>query len=941
MTIEALTQEIQAHYARLKQAADEAQFWYQRYVDEVKTHYQERIREIEHAFDQAHGRLLVDKQQALDAATAEVEQVVQETQAQLGKLYTTFRWVLAPWDDPAWEHYIPDPEAPIPSGLRIGRLAVPKQIDFPDLPALALLIGKGHVFLMGDDAEAARQMLQLLLLRLIVSFPPGTLRLNLTDPVGLGTNLSAFLRLPDTLRGDKVCSRTEEIERQLETLASQIEMVIQTRLLNLYPTVEAYNAQAGEIAVPYTIMALTDFPAGFTERMVDRLLNIARNGPRAGVYLLVSCNPSYALPRTLDLATLTTLGTTLHVSSKEQVTWEDPQLGRHPVIPDTLPPAERVNQYLEAIGQAIKQTATNLPFRRVAIPVAKQWQEQARDGLSVPIGINSTGDIHTMEIGQEQGIVHHGLIGGIVGSGKSNLLHVLITQLALKYSPEEVALYLVDFKEGVEFQHYLSLPHARAVALESEREFGLSILRHLQAEMEERGRLFKNVGANSLTAYRRQANQPLPRIVLIMDEFQHLFEEDDTLAREAGRILEDLVRRGRAFGIHVLLCSQSPTISGVYSNRIYNQMALRVALRCRAQDAQAILGEGNDAAKDLTQNGEAIYNYEMGHKEKNVFIRIALLEDQERQRYLEMLRAQTGQNQYLPPLTFEKRAPALLEENAEFQRLLEQPGWIAQKPSAKVWLGQPIEIQPITTAILERYARSSLLIVGGDEAQAYGLMLASLLSLAAQQSPEAASFLIADFARPESSYAGLFTPLIGRLPHPLEVAGPRQVGIILTQLMTTLTQRQNDEAAAKSAIYFLIPGMQRWRELRGSDPYVQSEAGKQLTHLSEEGPEVGIHLIAWADSSVTLERALKRGGIGAFDLRVALRLPEKESNEVIGSNAAARLEDNRAFFRHEDWEMGRLEKFKPYVVPETEVLIRLVEKIRVKAAQGREDGKTG
>ena len=55
---------------------------------------------------------------------------------------------------------------------------------------------------------------------------------------------------------------------------------------------------------------------------------------------------------------------------------------------------------------------------------------------------------------------------------------MLITNLALRYSPDEVELYLVDFKKGVEFKAYAraGLPHARVVAIESEREFGLSVL---------------------------------------------------------------------------------------------------------------------------------------------------------------------------------------------------------------------------------------------------------------------------------------------------------------------------------------------------------------------------------------------------------------------------------------------------------------------------------
>ena len=64
-------------------------------------------------------------------------------------------------------------------------------------------------------------------------------------------------------------------------------------------------------------------------------------------------------------------------------------------------------------------------------------------------------------------------------------MHAMITNLALNYSPDEIDLYLIDFKKGVEFKVYATreLPHASVVAIESEREFGISVLERLDAEL--------------------------------------------------------------------------------------------------------------------------------------------------------------------------------------------------------------------------------------------------------------------------------------------------------------------------------------------------------------------------------------------------------------------------------------------------------------------------
>jgi len=983
LSISSAETEIRQAWQRLVAASSRLRRARTAYLDDLGARYAARLRDLEAHFAASRAAAAEEEAGALATARQAYEQAAAAAiaNANVERLlhHSTLAPLLAPWEASLWAEYAPPPEdAPIPEGLRIGELCVEAGIDVEGdvraknfsplppppplrLPLLVLFLRRGSLFLRGPDPDALRRLLQALLLRLVVTLPPGRLRLSLADPLGMGVHLSAFLRLPDAVRNvgaerrsapaSPIATRQEEIARQVQALEAHLESVLQTRLQNLYPDVEAYNAQAGELAVPYHIFALTDFPAGCDERAAAGLVRLARNGPRAGVYLLLTWNDDVgtknfsSLPRDFDPQALLDAGTVITLDEEGHL---DPSSlpdvadilspeARPPFIPDAPPDPGTINRLLETVGAALQRQSTALPFRRVAIPPAERWQASSLDGLRVPIGTAATGEVHAFAIGQEGSVVHHGLIGGATGSGKSNLLHVLITQLALRYAPEELEMYLVDFKEGVGFQDYLRLPHARAVGLESEREFGRSVLRYLQMEMEERGRRFKQVGADSLVAYRLRTGERLPRILLVMDEFQVLFAEDDPLGRECGRILEDLVRRGRSFGIHILLSSQTPSAAGMYSGRLFNQMALRIAFRSQSNEAQAILGEGNTAADRLERVGEAIYNDEMGHKEKNVLVRVAFLPPEERRQMLDEIGRLAAARPYQPPVTFEGRAPARLEANAEWLEHARTPKASPRRrpPAVRLWLGEPVEIKSPTAAVVERYPRSNLLIVGGNDGQAYGLLLAALLSLAAQYAPEEVRLAVTDFARPETVGYGLwskgeksFAP-ITNLPHPLEVAGPRQAGALLTQLLALLDQRLSGEAAP-TEVFLLIPGLQRWRELRSTDAYgtQQSEPAKGLTRLAEEGPEVGIHLLAWADSLATAERVFKRGGLAHFDLRVALQMNDKESTDLLGSPSAARLGENRALFRHEDWESGRMEKFKPYALPEEEELARLIALLR-------------
>jgi DNA segregation ATPase FtsK/SpoIIIE, S-DNA-T family len=525
--------------------------------------------------------------------------------------------------------------------------------------------------------------------------------------------------------------------------------------------------------------------------------------------------------------------------------------------------------------------------------------------------------------------VHHGLVGGDVRMGKTNLLHVLISQLALCYPPEELELYLLDFKE-VEFDAYLTerLPHARAITSRTDREFGLSMLRRFHDEIDRRARLCREARVTDLPDYRSVTGNVLPRALVIMDEFQVLFSEEDRLAREAGRLLADIAKRGAAFGLHLLLATQSPGGPlAAYLRPVYEQMALRIALGCTQPSvSQAILGEGNDAATRLVQAGDAIYNDRRGEGD-NPVMRIAYLPTRERLSLIASVRGLGGDREYPPPASFDPDAPARFgahEPCAAFVASASASasasvGWAPPGATVQAWLGEAIEIKPATTVTFERYVRSNLLIAGGEE-HGHGLLLATLLSAAVQRSPADVRFTIAEFTRPSSPSHGFFDPLRS-LPHEVRIADRRTAGAALDDLLDDLDARLGDASGvsgvcARAERFFLIAGLHRWHELLAEGDYGRpSETAGRLVRLADKGPEAGLHVVAWTDGYATAERALRRAGLAHFGLRAVLRvLSPAESDALLGVSAAASLDDDRALYRDTEWPAEQVEKFKPYSV---------------------------
>ncbi|MGD0065524.1 MAG: hypothetical protein ABSB76_19030, partial [Streptosporangiaceae bacterium] len=453
------------------------------------------------------------------------------------------------------------------------------------------------------------------------------------------------------------------------------------------------------------------------------------------------------------------------------------------------------------------------------------------------------------------------------------------------------------------------LPHARAITSRTDREFGLSMLRRFHDEIDRRARLCREAKVTDLPDYRTQTGQRLPRALVIMDEFQVLFSEEDRLAREAGRLLADIAKRGAAFGLHLLLATQSPGGPlAAYLRPVYEQMALRIALGCTQPSvSQAILGEGNDAATRLVRAGDAIYNDRRGEG-ANPVMRIAVLPTRERLALIAAIRSLAPGRAYPPPASFDPDAPASFAPPAVG---VTAPG-AAPGSAVQAWLGEAIEIKPATTATFERYVRANLLVVGHEE-HGHGLLLATVLSAAVQRSPANARFTIAEFTRPSSPFYGFFA-VAEQLPHQVRMAGRKTAGAALDELEAELDTRLAETDGADGADgadglappdwFFLIAGLHRWHELVADGDYGRpSEVSARLVRL------------AWADSYTTAERALRRAGLAHFGLRAVLRvLSPAESDALLGVSAAASLDDDRALYRDTEWPAEQIEKFKPYSI---------------------------
>ncbi len=867
------------------------------------------------------------------------------------------------WDSQPWDHWTPPKEIPpaVPLGffdLHLDRLSGglpedprlrPSRTDFA-LPVLFPCRQRPLLMLKtGDDGQHhAIASMQALMLRLLTSLPAGKVRFMIIDPVGLGENFSAFMHLVDfneQLVSSRIWTDPEHIEQRLAELTGHMENVIQVYLRNEFPSIEEYNRFAGDLAEPFRVLVVANFPAGFSDVAASRLQSIVASGARCGVFTVMSLDSRQRMPRDFHLADLERQSIGL-VWNDNHFAWEHAQFGRLPLAMLAPPPGAQFTEIVRAVGREVKGAdRVQVPFECIAPPPDERWTGDSRHGIDVPLGRAGAMKFQSLELGH--GTSQHVLIAGKTGSGKSTLLHVLITNLALRYSPDEVELYLVDFKKGVEFKAYAqaNLPHARVIAIESEREFGLSVLERLDLELKRRGDLFRRENVQDVAGFRAaQPDVRLPRVLLVVDEFQELFTEDDRIAQNSALLLDRLVRQGRAFGIHVLLGSQ--TLAGAYSlpRSTIGQMAVRIALQCSEADAHLILSEENTAARLLSRPGEAIYNDANGLFEGNHPFQITWLPDEERSHWLELVKQLYAERTAAAPQTivFEGNAPADPRANPLMDDLLSAPAWPAPSPTARGWLGAAVAIKDPTSINFSRQGGNNVLVVGHQEEAARGVLSSCLLSLAAQHAPVAsnghalsAQFQILDGTRPDAPVPDFWPRVAQALPHKVQIAGPREAGAVVAQLAAELSRREQEHADNDPPVYLFIFDLARFRDLRKSDDdfsfsrYDEDKPVSPAAHLGRllrDGPALGLHVLIWCDSYHNVGRFMERQTLRDIELRVLFQMNVTDSSNLVDSPAASQLGMHRALLYDEG--EGHLEKFRPYGPPADDYLEHVAEQLR-------------
>ncbi|MFF5055235.1 FtsK/SpoIIIE domain-containing protein [Micromonospora sp. NPDC000663] len=499
-----------------------------------------------------------------------------------------------------WERRRTDPDhlvvrvgiADLPSKITVEESGQDRQTDrqLDDVPVSFSVVQAGVVGVAGRG-EWPRRLARWMVGQLAVAQSPRDLQLYvLTDPGG-GTLWEWAAWLPHTrpLLGQQTLTLlgtdTETIARRIAELIELIEARRQARL----------DVGSGAMFADPDVVVVLDGARRL--RALPGVVSILLGGPAVGVYFICVDNDERTLPE--ECTTVVAGGDGLPTTLRRQRAAQVDGIRVDEVIDDWFPATARrlapIRDVSDSHGDAaLPSSARLLEIMGMEDPsvaaIAARWNASPRSTRAT-VGYSLDGPF-ALDLVQHG---PHALVAGTTGSGKSEFLQTVVASLAVANRPDAMNFVLVDYKGGAAFKDCVDLPHTVGMVTDLDTHLVERALTSLGAELTHREHLLAAVGAKDLEDYvdyatRRPVPEPIPRLLIVIDEFA-------SMARELPDFVTGLVniaQRGRSLGIHLILATQRP--NGVVSAEIRANTNLRVALRVTDAGESADVIDAREAA---------------------------------------------------------------------------------------------------------------------------------------------------------------------------------------------------------------------------------------------------------------------------------------------------------------------------------------------------------
>lgn len=446
-----------------------------------------------------------------------------------------------------------------------------------------------------ENRQAIEAWCRNLVFSVLLTLPAGKAEFHFCDPGNTGI-FSVFRDIGKDMHNGSdsaVChylSTPDQIMDAFTGLSQDISYVINQILIGSNSTLYQHNRTNSYNMRAYHFLLLNDFPRGMNRSTLELLQNIIDNGPRCGIYTILldtGSNRNLLSEQERVLSdTLLDQGFSLQSGTVRDT---NNRIFSYAQLPANI---QQISTLIAAYNAEMQQK------KEINIPPSALAVASSNDGsFRIPIGLNQGGETEYLSF---FGSCQNYLMSGATGSGKSNALHVIM-HMALKHIPD-LELYVLDFKQGVEFAPYAKLNHPalRILAIECIPEFGISVLRHIKQKIQEIAKLYHRSGAEDHISFFEKTGKRIPVTLLIIDEFQHLFDGSD--AEECSEIIEYIATEGRAFNVHFILSTQSISVGTKLTEKAKRNIFGRMVFFHSQEEYSAMLWNDPGIAATLSKD---------------------------------------------------------------------------------------------------------------------------------------------------------------------------------------------------------------------------------------------------------------------------------------------------------------------------------------------------
>ncbi|MBR5493852.1 MAG: hypothetical protein IKV77_12110 [Alistipes sp.] len=816
------------------------------------------------------------------------------------------------------------PQIPVvPSYITIGHtdISVSKDTKFSSVsaPFLLPLCHNGAFLFEGDlGSMGIPNLFQLIMLRLSLSIPLELCKFHMVD-CDYGRSFAHF----NSLQNPKI-QKTLYGPDQVHGLFMEMESVMRNMYsgeMGKYSNLSDYNSNNTKSAKPYNFIFIDDFPSSCPYQALDQLKAMINNGNamNAGIYLFINYSATNSHPRELEIdyfrehcAVITS-----KANGETSIGLLDIfESQKHSNIVETNIPdafdeiATLLNLEDEVIGNAPKNEFYKISENEI-------WAGVSMSEINIPVGITDKGELAIMHFTQKNAL-NSALVVGSPGFGKSKFLHSLILNAALRYSPDELEMYLLDFS-GVEFDVYarMNLPHAKIIAPESEREFGVNILEEIYNEGIRRERLCRDNAVDNTEALRKKNNQLIvPRILVIIDEFQELFQRNDKMSSRAYFCINNIIQKYRKFAINLVLSSQKAY--QVTSDISIDEIGNRIAFSCHPRDSILV---GLDNTSLNLPGGNFIYNDAKGAKNSNINAKTFYIEGDSKENVGDVTKAMNVIQQAAKSHTF-KQKDTIVYRSKDLPQF--NPSIIKSEDLPKeirLYFGQSFAIRnsDIYVPIIGD-SNDNVLIIGGETMISQEICMFTMMSaISTYRNKEKATFYVFDFLRTENPLHNYIEAWKGLDADIKFASKSNDIVENLKNILDEIERRKEHYSNDMKDIYIFIYAMelgQPFKAIKGNYGFEQSEAMRTLGDILREGPLMHVHTVLQIDNYYNLYQAADNI-LWYFNHRIALQMTSSDSNRLIESDAASNLEvDGNEWTKYRGYYYNQsknsLTKFRPY-----------------------------